>query len=333
MSTFTTHRKDVKFLPGYPQGGHLDENARHELLHLPPVPDTPDLTTLRIGMGWASRDISHHALAVKNQQINGVCAIRSYRRLSAKGAVPALVFFHGGGFFGGSLDNVDHACRAIADATEVMVISVHYALAPEHQWPAGLLDCYRAVCWVHQHADALNIDPERIVVGGDSAGGNLALTSTLLDRMFETYYINAQVLIYPTVLRPDPQDTLADLGPFGIAADHMLISEYIRGFAALDAQVNRWYLSSPERQRTLPLVSPLLSPDLSRLPATFIIVGEFDPLRLQCEALYQALIVAGIEVDYLQYNGMVHAFMDKVGDFPQAADLACEVSYFVAGCR
>lgn len=333
MSSLSTNNKYVKLLPGYPQGGHLDEHARHELLHLLPVPDTPDLTLLRISMGWASRDISHHDLAVDNHQIEGVCAIRSYRRLSAKSAVPALVFFHGGGFFGGSLDNVDHACRAIADAAEVMVISVDYALAPEHQWPAGLLDCYRAVCWVHQHAEELNIDPQRIVVGGDSAGGNLALTSTLLDRMFETHHISAQVLIYPTVLRPGPQDTLADLSPFGIAADHRLIGDYIRGFTALDAQVNRWYLSSPESQRSLPLVSPLLSADLARLPETMIIVGEFDPLRLQCEALYQALIHADVDVEYLQYNGMIHAFMDKVGDFPQAADLACEVSYFVAGSR
>src|SRR4051794_29900549 len=122
---------------------------------------------------------------------------RVYRPRSATAPLPAVAFFHGGGFIGGDLDSHDGLCRELAAASGALVLSVAYRLAPEAPFPAGLEDAYDATLWLAQDAQRLDVDPERIAVAGDSAGGNLASGVALLARQLGTRMPAFQLLLYP----------------------------------------------------------------------------------------------------------------------------------------
>ncbi|MBC1499117.1 alpha/beta hydrolase [Listeria weihenstephanensis] len=328
--------KWVKYVPGLEESGYLEEATKQELMpkDAPAEQDPNQVMTieaLRASMGWPSRDISVNALIIENDVADGNIPVRIYRKEALSKPVPVIVFFHGGGFFGGSLDNVEHPCRTLADKGDVVVVSVDYSLAPEKPYPDGLLDSYRAVKWVYRNADKLGILKEKIAVAGDSAGGNLSITVSLLDRTFGTNYIGAQVLLYPTVARGiDGKGELWDASRLGAKADAELIAGYVAGFGSLDFKVDEMYLENQENTKN-PLVSPIYSERLGELPPTLVAVGEFDPLRLQNEVLVAQLRENGVATEYIQYNGMIHAFMDQIGDAPQAEDVMEETVRFVLG--
>ncbi len=148
---------------------------------------------------------------------------------------PGLVYFHGGGWVVCDLDTHDVICRAIARQSGAVVISVDYRLAPEHRFPAAVADCYAATCWVAKNAERLGIDPKRIAVGGDSAGGNLAAVVSLRSRDEGGPQIAVQVLVYP----------VTDLSSFGTAS----YKEFADGYG-LTAPEMEWfrsqYLARPE---------------------------------------------------------------------------------------
>ncbi|EUJ30160.1 alpha/beta hydrolase [Listeria cornellensis] len=326
--------KWVKFVPGLQESGYLDEATKRELMpkEAPAEQDqVVSIEALRASMGWPSRDISVNPLSIENDVADGNIPVRIYRKSSLKQAVPAIVFFHGGGFFGGSLDNVEHPCRTLADKGDIVVVSVDYSLAPEKPYPDGLLDSYRAMKWVYRNAEKLGILKEKIAVAGDSAGGNLSIAVSLLDRAFGTNYIGAQVLLYPTVARGiDGQGELWDATRLGAKADAELVAGYVAGFGGLDFKVDEMYLENQENTKN-PFVSPIYLERLAELPPTLLAVGEFDPLRLQNEVLVAKLRENGVATEYIQYNGMIHAFIDKIGDAPQAEDVMEETVRFVLG--
>ena len=210
-------------------------------------------------------------------------------------ARPALLWVHGGGFVIGDLETADPTARALASLTGAVVVSVDYRRAPEHRCPTAALDCMAALEWVVSNASDLGIDPARVAVGGDSAGGNLAAVVSRLARDRGGPAIVLQVLVYPCL------DAAMD------TASHR---ENAEGFL-LTGTTMRWfwasYLGSEVDPRD-PMASPLHAADLSRLPPALIITAEFDPLRDEGEAYGAALAAAGVPVTVSRYDGEVHGF-------------------------
>ncbi|HEY8554919.1 MAG TPA: alpha/beta hydrolase [Burkholderiales bacterium] len=230
---------------------------------------------------------------------HGPIPVRLYRARGTADAerLPVLVYFHGGGFTIGDLDTHDGVCRTLANEARCAVVSVDYRLGPEHKFPCAVDDSFAATRWVAQEAAALGIDARRIAVGGDSAGGNLATVVALLARDAGGPPLAAQVLIYPTTTLEHDTPSTAEFGPRGyiISLDTM---HYFRDS----------YLSAPEERRDW-RASPLLAPDVSRLPPAFILTAGCDPLRDEGKAYAERLRAAGVEVRYTCYEGQIHGFI------------------------
>ena len=222
-------------------------------------------------------------------------AVRSYRPTKG-GTLPALVYFHGGGWTIGDVDTHDVLCRQLALGAGCMVLSVDYRLGPEHPFPAAVDDCFAALKWTHDHGAQLGIDPGRIAVGGDSAGGNLAAVVALLARDAGAPRIAYQLLIYPaTDLRwsfPSHERN---------GAGYLLTREANAYFRAAylpdEADWSDWR------------ASPLLAPSHASLPAALVITAGYDPLVDEGRAYADKLRAAGVQVEYREYADMVHGFI------------------------
>lgn len=312
------------------QAGALDPQAVDELQAMAQGAghEVPDLLALRDGMGWPARDIHTRRMTIRNQIIDGHVNVRIYRCDEDKSPTPAILFLHGGGFFGGSLDNVEYPCRALADLGALTVVSVDYALAPERPYPAALLDCYAALRWLYLHGDEYGVDKRQIVVAGDSAGGNLSLATALLDAMLGTHYLSRIVGYYPATTLI-VEDALTDTTQYPAQQHKALIDGYLNGFYGSMGMVAQWYAGAVECRN--PLISPLYADPtlLAALPPMLICCGEFDPLRLQVDAFVEKARQAGADVTAIRYNGMVHAFMDKVGVLPQTEALLKDTVAFI----
>jgi acetyl esterase len=226
--------------------------------------------------------------------------VRVYRPSLAQ-HLPALVYFHGGGFVICSLDTHDRACRMLANASGTVVVSVDYRLAPEHKFPAAVEDAYAATRYVAENPSEFGIDPSRIAVGGDSAGANLATVVALLARDRGGPALKFQLLIYPVV----------DFTAHETESER----EYGHGYF-LDVEVMDWFADqyfATEADRHLAYASPLKASDLRGLPPAMVMTGECDPLRDQGEAYADKLRSAGVTVELKRYDGMIHVFVSLAG--------------------
>lgn len=223
----------------------------------------------------------------------GPIGIRIYRPMGAGTA--GLVYFHGGGFVTGGIDEADVLCRRIAAESGRSVCSVAYRLAPEHRFPAAVDDAVAALDWVADQADALGIDRDAIAVGGDSAGATLAAAVTQLARDAGGPAVERQVLIY---------------GGFDLSRVYPSAQEMARA-PILNAADAAWCVGqyvSGEHDRLDPRASPLLG-DLHGLPPALVIVAEYDPLRDEGEAYSDALRAAGNEVELQRFARQPHGFL------------------------
>jgi len=214
--------------------------------------------------------------------------------------LPALMYFHGGGFVICNLDTHDRMCRSLARASGCVVVSVDYRLAPEHRFPAAAEDAYGATRYVAEHAAEFGVDPARIAVGGDSAGGNLATVVALMARDRGGPALKFQLLIYPLTDFADNSPSMREYGE-----NHFLSHALMDWFA--DS-----YVPSAEDRRA-PYASPSFASDLTGLPAAMVITGECDPLRDQAEAYARKLQSAGVAVVLKRYDGMIHPFFSLAG--------------------
>lgn len=235
--------------------------------------------------------------AVRDLRLPGAQAdllVRLYTPSAARN-LPLIVFFHGGGFVICNVDMYDDMCKLLANSSGCAVASVDYRLAPEAPFPAPLEDCYAALKGLAAQGERLGIDPTRLAVAGDSAGGNLATATALLARDREGPTLRYQGLLYPFL---DPECASASAETLGTGG-YLLTRNTMQWF---------WdhYLKSPA-DRTNPLAAPLRA-KLSGLPAATVATAEFDPMRDEGEAYADRLRGAGVAVTGRRYLGMIHGF-------------------------
>jgi acetyl esterase len=218
--------------------------------------------------------------------------LRLYRPTT--GTLPLLVYFHGGGWTIGDLDTHDVLCRHLANAAGCAVLSVDYRLGPEHPFPAAVDDCVAAVRWARRHAAALGADARRLAVGGDSAGGNLAAVVSIAERD-AGHTLAHQLLIYPaTDMRAGAPSHTSNGQGYLLTADSV-------------AYYRRQYVPDPQRWTDW-RVSPLLAPDLTRLPPALVLTAGYDPLRDEGRQYADALSKAGNRVQLVCFERQIHGF-------------------------
>lgn len=251
---------------------------------------------------------------------HGPIPLRYYRPagVDKKEPIPVLVFYHGGGWVIGDLDTHDVACRLLSNEARCAVVSVDYRMGPEHKFPAAVEDAYSAAHWVAGEAAALRIDPEKLAVGGDSAGGNLAAVVALMargklkDGDKTAPKISYQLLIYPAT---DMAMTTESHKTF--ASDHLLTRNAMDWF-------QEQYLNGPE-DRDDWRASPLRAKSLAGLPPAYVLVAGNDPLRDEGEAYADALKKAGVPVVFREFPGQIHGFVVLGKIMPQAGQAIAEM--------
>jgi acetyl esterase len=244
----------------------------------------------------------------------GPIALRSYRPLGSGAAdmLPVLVYYHGGGWVIGDLDTHDTLCRQLANQSGCAVVAVDYRLAPEHRFPAAVDDAVAAARWVHRHADALHVDANRIAVGGDSAGGNLAAVVALAARDAGDLPLAFQLLIYPATdqRRGWPSHTSNGEG-------------YLLTKASMD-YYHAHYIGDPAQDADW-RASPLLATSHAGLPPALVLTAGYDPLRDEGLQYAHALSAAGSRATLVNFERQVHGFilMGRVLDEANVAVQLC----------
>lgn len=276
------------------------------MLRLQQVMREPDVASLPIEQGRIALDRQCDLIggdvpitSVRDIEVNGRSA-RLYTpsaHVHSKSA-PTLLFFHGGGMIYGGLDSHDAACRYLANHSGVQVLAFDYRLAPEHPYPAAVEDCADAYRWLAANASQLNADPERLAVGGDSAGGYLAATTAMIAAE-EGIPLAFQLLIYPAT---DFVEKSASRKAFG--EGFFLTSEFM-DLAATS------YFGSADRGE--PLASVLRRTDFpADIAPALVVTAGFDPLRDEGEAYAKLLADRGVELEYVCYGDMIHGFFNMV---------------------
>jgi acetyl esterase len=277
------------------------------------VRDPDDVERSRHAMDQDTQSIAPTFIAQKHERdlfVDGHAgkrAARLYVPTTAKSKPPLLVFFHGGGFAVGSIASHDGTVRELAHESGCAVLSVDYRLAPENKAPTAPEDGLAAYLWARAHADDLGIDGERIAVGGDSAGGNLAavISHYCIERGHRMP--EAQILIYPAT----------DLTC--VMASHRT---YATGFLLEEERV-QWYLAKYLRyddEKREPYVSPLFYERFEGLPRTVLVTAGFDVLRDEGMAYAEKLRAAGVDVTSRCEPGLIHGFFSLSGVIDAARD-------------
>jgi len=230
---------------------------------------------------------------------NGPIALRFYTPHGISGESPALVYIHGGGWIYGSLDSHDATCRVLAEQAQLRVISVDYRLAPEHPFPSAVDEVWAAWEWVTEHARGLGIDPDHLAVGGDSAGGNLSAVIAQEAVRRGAKAPTFQLLIYPAT---DFSTTYPSEEKFG--EGFFLTTEFM--------QLARENYLVGDEDLTDPRISPLHG-DVTGVAPAFIVTAGFDPLLDEGAAYAEKLRAAGVPVEYVCEDSLIHGFINMTG--------------------
>lgn len=233
---------------------------------------------------------------------------RFYRPLqsSPQDILPLLLYYHGGGWCVGDIESYDVLCRELANASGCAVLSVDYRLAPEHPFPAAVVDARFAFDWAQAQADLLAIDPARIALGGDSAGGNLSIVTALALRDAAVVQPRCLALVYPST---------------EIVSNRPSRERYADGYF-LDRESLRWFFERylPDGQSEDWRASPMRAASLAGLPAMLLVSAEFDPLVDDCTAFAARVREEGGEIEAVCMAGMVHGFLTLGKAFPEAGE-------------
>jgi acetyl esterase len=233
---------------------------------------------------------------------HGSLPVRVYRP-SAEENLPLLVWFHGGGWVTGNLDTHDQLCRLLSDDANVVIVSVDYRLAPETKFPGAADDCFAAYRWALENAHEVGADVQRVAIGGDSAGGNLAAVVALMAREQGLPQPALQLLVYPvTDMELDSASMVAN------ATGYFLEREGMRWFY-------EHYARTPDDYDDWRF-SPIRAETHANLARAVVITAEFDPLRDQGEEYGKVLVNAGVECDIVRADGLIHGFFGMQAFMP-----------------
>ncbi|WP_149540790.1 alpha/beta hydrolase [Siccirubricoccus phaeus] len=240
----------------------------------------------------------------------GPIRLRRYRAAGTAAAekLPCLLYLHGGGWVIGDLDSHDQPCRLLANAARCCVIAVDYRMAPEHPYPAAVEDCAAALRFVAAQVEALRLDPARLAVGGDSAGGNLAAVLALMSRDGELPPVGFQMLLYPAT---------------DMAGEHPAYQRFTEGLILTDKTM-RWFIDHyvPEKARRYDWqASPLRAASLAGTATAYVMTAGYDPLVDEGAAYARRLEADGVRVTHIHMADQIHAFL-TMGKFVPASDLA-----------
>lgn len=247
-----------------------------------------------------------------------VLLARYYRPLQAhpRQSLPLLIYFHGGGWCVGDIESYDVLCRQLANDSGCAVLSVDYRLAPEHPFPAAVIDARLAVEWAVEQADLLVIDPTRVALGGDSAGGNLSIVTALALRDAGGPLLQYLMLVYPST---------------EIVSNRPSRDAYADGFF-LDRETLNWFFTRylPEGNTEDWRASPMRADSLAGLPPMLLMTAECDPLSDDCVAFAERVKAEGGEVDHRPVAGMVHGFFTLGKFFPEASQAVADAAAALA---
>lgn len=243
----------------------------------------------------------------------GDIPLRAYRPLGAAAAevLPALVYYHGGGWLLGGLDSHDVVCRRLANLAGCAVVSVDYRMAPEHKFPAAVQDSAAATRWAIENAERLRIDPHRVAVGGDSSGGNLAAVMALMARDGDLPPLVFQLLVYP-------------------ATDMMMVtvsSQTVREGVPLTTATMKWFIDHYMREPADGLdwrASPLRAASLAGTVPALVLTASADPLRDEGIAYAERLEREGVRVKLLHFSDQIHGFL-SMGKIIRASDVSMQM--------
>ncbi|MBW4551155.1 MAG: alpha/beta hydrolase [Aphanocapsa sp. GSE-SYN-MK-11-07L] len=273
----------------------LEKMSLEELRAISEKPIPPLLERILAGKQIALAEVEQQTINGRHGNI----PIRLYYP-SDQTHLPLILFFHGGGWVYGNLQTHDRMCRRIARDTTAIVLAVNYRLAPFSKYPIALEDCYDALLWAVENAADLRADPTKLMVMGDSAGGNLATAVCLMARDQEQVAIAHQILIYPVTSGKLDQPSVDQYGSAPVLTKDRMQC-FIQHYARNPADIPQ------------PYFSPLLAADVSRLPPALIITCEYDLLHDQAQMYAQRLQAAGTSVMLVDYPGMVHGFLSFPG--------------------
>lgn len=240
---------------------------------------------------------------------------RVYRPVATDDPLPLIAYFHGGGWVIMGIETHDNICRRIANVTGAVVVSIDYRLAPEHRFPAALDDCFAATQWLAVHGAEVGGDPGRLVVAGDSAGGNLAAAVALRARTAGPA-LRGQVLVYPACDAAGETESCRANG---------------EGYL-LTASAMAWFWGcylGPDGDPADPFASPLRAADLAGLPPALVITAEYDPLRDEGEGYARRLGGFDVPVALHRFTGVIHGFLGMEAIVPEADAAVAEIGGFV----
>lgn len=242
-------------------------------------------------------------------------AIRLYRPAEPTPAQPALIYFHGGCFVSGEFETHDRQLRMLCNRANAPIFAVHTRLAPEHPYPAAHDDALAATLAIMTLWPERGVRPDQFVLAGDSAGGHLALVTALRLKAMGAPQPRALCLLYPMLDARGQSQSYREHGDDYLITADMLLSGYRACLGTLPAD-------HPE-------ASPLHHPELAGLPPTHILTAEYDPLRDEGEALYRALLEAGVEASCQRQLGVIHGFFQLAGVSPAARQAISQVAAFI----
>lgn len=289
---------------------------------------------MRDSMGFPNLNLNTAEMITKFEEKelggNQVELWRYFKRRGRAEKRPAFLMIHGGGWVGGSVYVVENFCKLIAERADAVVFNLEYSKGPKKPFPHAQNDCYHALEHIYRHAEEYGIDSEKIAVGGDSAGGNLAISTAMRARNNKKAYIRLLALAYPCTVKCDAtMDGYAWKHEAYEMADEQ--RELIEGFLGLGHPVK--FGDDPIELMTMkseediynPYYSPMLDEDKRGMPNMLLMCCEFDGLRQQDEFYAMQLRKAGNHVRCIRYGGISHAAIDRLGHIPQAEDMVNEI--------